>query len=348
MPASSPPRSTSRSTASTPTPPPLVKIARRLPDIVDTARQRFGGREQLVEIDHAQQAGAAERSVVDRIRAGQRAGMRQRRLRALRVPPGFDDQHRLNARRGPRRRHELAGVFDRFDVEQDRTRVAVKSEMVEQIGKIDIDAVANRNDGGKSNVARSRPLHQARCDGAGLRNQRKVAGRRRRGGKAGVEFCPRHQHAEAIGADQTHACSAGIFFAALGQRAGTVTEPGGDDDADRRPLARRRGNGIRHRGGRHRDSDDVRHLRQSVVGFDRANSFDCVVVRIDEMNRARESGAAKIFEYGPARLTFCAETHRRRRLIVARKASRDDRSTLINRSVGEAVSRYWKTARPLL
>ena len=122
-----------------------------------------------------------------------------------------------------------------------------------------------------------------------------------RGGKARVEFCRRHQHAEAIGADQAHACGAGIFLAALGQRAGTVTEPRGDDDADRRPLACRRSNRVRHGGGRHRDGNDVGHLRQCIVGFDCPDSLDRVVPWIDQMNRAREAGLAKIFEHGPTR-----------------------------------------------
>ena len=42
------------------------------------------GGEQFVEIEHAQQTGAAERGVIDRIRAGERAGMGHRRLGALR------------------------------------------------------------------------------------------------------------------------------------------------------------------------------------------------------------------------------------------------------------------------
>jgi hypothetical protein len=37
--------------------------------------QRFGGGEQFVEIDDAQQTGAAKRGVIDRVRSGERPGM---------------------------------------------------------------------------------------------------------------------------------------------------------------------------------------------------------------------------------------------------------------------------------
>ena len=52
--------------------------------------ERLGCGEQLVEIEHPQQAGAAERRVVDRVRTGERAGMRLRRLGALRMAAGLD------------------------------------------------------------------------------------------------------------------------------------------------------------------------------------------------------------------------------------------------------------------
>ena len=46
--------------------------------------QRLGAVEQFAQIQHAQDAGAAERGVIDRVRAGQRAGMGGGGLGALR------------------------------------------------------------------------------------------------------------------------------------------------------------------------------------------------------------------------------------------------------------------------
>ena len=75
--------------------------------------ERFGGGEQLVEIEHAQQPRATERRLVDGVRAGERARVGGRRLGALAVTAGLDDDHGLHPRRGPRGRHELARIVDR-------------------------------------------------------------------------------------------------------------------------------------------------------------------------------------------------------------------------------------------
>ena len=48
-------------------PPPLVNIASRLPDMVVKMPERLGGREQFVEVEYAQQAGAPECGVIDRV-----------------------------------------------------------------------------------------------------------------------------------------------------------------------------------------------------------------------------------------------------------------------------------------
>ena len=82
--------------------------------------QRLGGGEELVEIEHAQQAGAAEGGVVDRVGTRQRARMGGGGLRPLRMAPGLDHHHRLHAGGGAGRGHELLRVVDGLDVEQDR------------------------------------------------------------------------------------------------------------------------------------------------------------------------------------------------------------------------------------
>ena len=93
----------------------------------------------------------------------------------LRHAAGFDDDDRLDPCGRTRRGHELAGVLDRFDIEQDGVRPAVQREVIEQIGDIDVELVADGNDPGKSHPALRRPIHHARGDGAGLGNQRQIS-----------------------------------------------------------------------------------------------------------------------------------------------------------------------------
>src|SRR3546814_8945495 len=67
-----------------------------------------------------------------------------------------------------------ARVAHVFDVQQDRAGVAVDGEMVEQVGEVDVERVADRNHRREPDVARARPLQHARRNRAGLRQQRKV------------------------------------------------------------------------------------------------------------------------------------------------------------------------------
>ena len=114
-----PPSSTSRSIASTPMPPPLVRIASAFPG-GNSTRPRVSAQSNNSRRSETRRIPArTERCLVDRVGTGQRAGVGRGSLRALRHAPRLDDDDRLDPRRGPRRRHELPGVLDRFDIEQD-------------------------------------------------------------------------------------------------------------------------------------------------------------------------------------------------------------------------------------
>jgi hypothetical protein len=54
----------------------------------------------------------------------------------------------------------------------------------------------------------------------------------------------------------------------------------------------------RHDSRRHNDDGDIGRGRQLVVGPARGNTLDRVVARIDEMNAAGKTIAAKVPEYG--------------------------------------------------
>ena len=156
-------------------PPPLVRIASRFPGGESTRPSVSAQSNNSREIGDPQHAGATERGVVDRVRAGERAGVGRGGFRALRHAAGFDDDDRLDPRGGARRRHEFAGVLDRFDIEQDRAGLAVQREVIEQIGDIDVELIADRDDPGEADRALRRPVHHAGRNRAGLRDQRQIS-----------------------------------------------------------------------------------------------------------------------------------------------------------------------------
>ncbi len=217
-------------------PPPLVRIASRFPGGGFDAAERLGAVEQFAKIRNPQHAGTAERGIIDRVRTGERAGMGRGGLRALRHAAGFDDDDRLDPRGGARRRHEFARVLDRLDVEQDRVRLLIQREVIEQIGDIDVELIADRHDPGKTDRALRRPVHHAGGDGARLRDQRQISLRRHMGGKTRVEIDAGHHDAQAIGTDQPHAIFLRGVLGRVRQRSRAMAEPRTDDDRARVPL----------------------------------------------------------------------------------------------------------------
>ena len=94
-----------------------------------------------------------------------------------------------------------ASLID-FDIEDDRARGAVQREQVKQIAYINVDLVADRNNGRKADRPPRRPFDHSRRDGARLRDDRDIALLRHVSGEARIQFRGWHQHAEAIGTDQ--------------------------------------------------------------------------------------------------------------------------------------------------
>ena len=113
----------------------------------------------------------------------------------------------------------------------------IQREVIEQIGDIDIELVADRNDAGKADGPLRRPVHHARGDGAGLRDQRQISRRRHMRGKARVETDAGHHDAQAIRTDQPHAVFLRGPLRRIRQRTRTMAEPGADDDRTRRSAA---------------------------------------------------------------------------------------------------------------
>ena len=79
------------------------------------------------------------------------------------------------------------------------------------------------------------PFGHAGDDGAGLRDQCEVASGRHVGREACIELVPRHLDAKAVGTKKAHSVSASCAHDGFGQRALTLTQPGGHDDRRRAP-----------------------------------------------------------------------------------------------------------------
>ena len=150
--------------------------------------------------------------------------MGSRRDRPLRVPPGLDDHDRLDPRGGAGRRHELAGIVDRLDVEQDGPRAAVDGEIVEQIAEIDIDLVSERDHRRKTNRRLAAHSTKPAAMAPDCEIKREVAAPRHACGKAGIELHWRDEYPETIGTDEPDARCAGRAFGGFGKRACAVTE----------------------------------------------------------------------------------------------------------------------------
>ena len=261
--------------------------------------QRFGAVEQLAEIRHPQNSGATERGIVDRVRTGQRPGVGRGSLRALRHATGFDDHDGLDTCRCACRGHEFTGILDGFDIEQDRPGLAVHRVVIKQIGDVDVELVANRNNSGKPYPALGRPIHHAGGNGARLREQRQISRHRHVRRETCIEVCRRHHDAEAIGPDQPHAIFLRGAFGGVRQRPRAMAKPGGDDQSARRAqlscLIDDASDGSGRRGNHHKFG----YKWQFTKAADRGDAIDIGIMRIDESKLALESRLVNIVKNGP-------------------------------------------------
>ena len=262
------------------------------------AAERLGAIEQLAQIGDPQDARAAERRVIDGVSAGECTGMGGGRLRALRHAAGLHHDDRLHARRGTRGRHELAGVLDGFDVEQNRAGLVIHREIVEQIGNIDIDLIADRDDAGEADAALRGPIDHAGRDRARLRNQREISRPRHVRGKTRIEAHAGHHDAQAVRPDQPHAVFAGRSDRGLLQGPRSVTEPGRDDQRARRAASSGLIDNAGNRARRRRDDHKLRHERQLVEAVHRRDAADLGMTRIDEAELSREASLLNVLQNG--------------------------------------------------
>ena len=143
---------------------------------------------------------------------------------------GFDNNHGLCPRRAARGRHELASIFNRLDVQQDRPRRAIKRKVIEQVAKINVELIPDRYYGRKAHRPWCRPFDETRGDGPGLRNQRQIPRRRKTCCKTGIEFSLRYENAEAVGSYEPHTIDTRGALSGLRKRSRSVTQTCREDD----------------------------------------------------------------------------------------------------------------------
>jgi hypothetical protein len=254
--------------------------------------------EQLLQVVHPQDAGAAEGGVVDVVGPGQGAGVGGGGLGALGHAAGLDGQHRLVAGGGAGRRDELAGVADGLDVEQDGADVRMGAQIVDGVAEVDVEVVAQGDEMREADAARRGPVQHRRAQGAGLADEGHLAGLGRLVQETGVETQAGHQQADAVRPQQAHP----IFARRLQHRLlcgapvlhRDLPEAGGDDHGGEHPAGAQGIDDPGHRLGRHADH---RHVRGDGQGLDRRigqNAGNRLVGRVHRHDRPFESALEQI------------------------------------------------------
>ena len=231
--ASSPPSDSRRSEAMTPGPPALVTMPEARAARAGHAREHLGRVEHVLDLVHADDARAAEDGAVERVVAGDRAGVRGGRQGGAGVAAALHDDDRLGLGEVARGAHEVARVGDRLDVEDDRARVLVGAEVVDEVAEVDVAHGADADERREAHLVRGRPVEDRRAQGAGLAEEGDPALRRCDVGEGHVEVAGGPGVAEAVGADDAQAVGLGdgphllLELAALGA---DLAEARADDD----------------------------------------------------------------------------------------------------------------------
>ncbi len=313
---------------------------------VEAAGQGLDRGEQLVQAIDPEHAGAPDRGVVDRIGAGQRPGMGARGLGGGSAAAGLDHHHRLAPGGRARRRHELAGMADALDVEQDRPAAALGRQVVEQVADIDIGHAADREHVAEADPPVIRPIQHAGQDRPRLGDEGELAGQGIGLREAGIEAAARHHDAQAIGADDAHQGRPRGRQHRLLQPLALLAQLGeAGRDHDRRPGAagRQRRDDAGHGRGRRRDHREVRHQRQSLDRGIGQDALDRSLMRVDRHDRAGKAGVEQI-----------ARDHRADRARLARGADQGDRARvqqdleIADRHGGSAPGRWLAVRRVLV
>jgi hypothetical protein len=230
--------------------------------------------------------------------------MRRRGLGALHMTPGLDHDHGLGSGRRTGGRHELPGVFDGFDIEQDRARGAIQRKEIQQVAEIDIELIADRDHRREADRSLCRPLGQSGDDRAGLGEEGQIALARHPRREARIEVRRRCHDAEAVRPDNAHAIFPRCTFRPLGKRSSSVAQPGREDNGGGDAPVGRGGDDLRHRFRGRGDHRDIGCRVNRVDARDCRKTLNFSMMRIDDPELPRKTPGAQIADYRAANRAF--------------------------------------------
>ncbi len=120
--------------------------------------QNFSTVEHVFDVEDAFDAGALENGLINGIDAGHGAGVGGGGFGRLGETPGFESHNRFGAGERTARRHELAGLGDGFDVEDDGLGIGGGAEIIDEVGHAHVEHIAHGNEIGEADARIDGPI----------------------------------------------------------------------------------------------------------------------------------------------------------------------------------------------
>ena len=266
--------------------------------------QEFGAIEHVVDLQDAFDACPLEGRLVHRIDAGHGPRMRGGGPGRFLEPPRFVGHDRLRAGKGPRRGEELAGLADRFDIQDDGTRFRRGTEVIDQVAHAHVEHVAHGDEVGKADPFIAGPIEHRRAKRPGLGDKTDLPWGRHRGGEAGIEMEPRDNDPQAVRSEDPHAVELALLLAnglfQLPSGRASLAEPGREDDDALDAFLTAGADNARHdrrRRADHRQIGDFGRALDIAAGPD---SLHRLVVGIDRVDHAPVLGGNEVAKDGVA------------------------------------------------
>ena len=162
-----------------------------------------GGLEQLREGLGADHAGLVEERRRRGLGAGECRGVRASSALTGGGAPALQSQNRFSPGNATGDTGEFLRVTERLQVEQDEVGRIVVFPPLEQVVRGDVGRVADRDEGGDSEAARTRRVEQRDAERAALRGQSQPSRGRLNGPDGGVEVRGGRREPEDVRAEQT-------------------------------------------------------------------------------------------------------------------------------------------------